>query len=199
MTQAADSSKKHLSILTCCIIFVAGFLSGVAFTVYKNTPAPAGSQVSTSQPSGKPHKDFKEAIDRLEAEVTASPEKFASWVQLGNLYYDAEQPQKAIAAYTKSLEHHSGSADLFTDLGNMYRAVKDFDKAVASFDKAREMDARHQQSRFNKGIVLLYDKGDVNGAIASWQELLVINPEAQTADGHTVKEMIAELQSQSKK
>ena len=198
MNIQSDTQKKQLPLLTCAIIFIVGFLCGVAFTVYK-TSSPANSPAATGQSANPSAKNSTEAIARLEAEVTAHPDKYMAWVELGNLYYDSEQPEKAIAAYNKSLEYHGGTADLLTDLGNMYRAVKQPEKAIASFDKARTLDARHQQSRFNKGVVLLYDKGDVEGAIASWQELLAINPEAKAADGHTLKEMISELQSHKKK
>ncbi|MGB3222303.1 MAG: hypothetical protein WBB23_05830, partial [Desulforhopalus sp.] len=110
---ATGSKKQSNKLLTYFIIFVFGFLAGVAFTVIKGkTPDPATSTVTGEQ---APHSDdIHKAILNLEAEVTANPENFQSWVRLGHLYYDTDQPEKAIAAYNKSLELHSGDANLLT-------------------------------------------------------------------------------------
>ena len=113
--------------MTWFIIFVTGFIAGVAFSVYKGkiidtNPSMVASQ-SESNTGGQ-------AILELEAKVAANPDDFASWIQLGHLYYDSDQPEKAIAAYTKSLELHSGDANLLTDLGVMYRRTKQPEKAI---------------------------------------------------------------------
>ena len=117
--------------------------------------------------------------------MTPHPENFENWIRLGHLYYDADQPEKAIAAYTKSLELHSGDANLLTDLGVMYRRTKQPEKAIEFFDQAIKKDPSHLPSRFNKGIVLMYDLNDPTGAIAAWDELLAIDPEAKTAQWRT--------------
>lgn len=187
-------TKAPTPYLSFLAVFICGLLAGVGLTIVKLDRPDAGPASATSQQDDKKHQEYQEAISSLEKEVTNDPKKFQSWVQLGNLYFDTDQPEKAISAYTKSLEHHSGDANLLTDLGVMYRAVNKPDLAIASFDKARAMDPKHQPSRFNKGIVLLYDLHDSAGAIASWQELLTINPDAQTGSGEKVRDMLAELQ-----
>jgi tetratricopeptide (TPR) repeat protein len=78
----------------------------------------------------------------------------------------------------------------------MYRNTGQKDKAIESFDKARELDARHEPSRLNKGIVLLFDMNDPAGAIASWEELLRLNPEAKMTDGTSVREFIEQLKKE---
>lgn len=192
---AAPRSKKQANqLLTYFIIFVFGFLSGVAFTVIKGkTPDPATSTVTGQQP---PHSDeLDKAILNLEAEVTANPENFQSWVRLGHLYYDTNQPEKAIAAYNKSLELHSGDANLLTDLGVMYRRIEQPEKAIELFNQAIEREPEHQPSRFNKGIVLLYDLNDPAGAVESWEGLLKLNPEAQSADGQPIRGFVEQIKA----
>lgn len=191
------TTKTQPPYLSFMLVFICGLLAGVGLTLYKldkfgGSPTGTTNQ-SANQPANQKTKEYQEAIARLEQEVSADPKNFQSWIQLGHLYFDSDQPEKAISAYTKSLEFHSGDANLLTDLGVMYRAVNQPDKAIASFDKARAMDPKHQPSRFNKGIVLLYDLHDSAGAIASWQELLTINPDAQTGNGQKVSDMLAEL------
>ncbi len=182
-------------MVTYFIIFVFGFLSGIAFTVYKGgSPESAPSTVEDSQ-SPSQTDETKQAIINLEAEVTANPDNFESWIRLGHLYYDSDQPEKAISAYTKSLELHSGDANLLTDLGVMYRRTKQPEKAIESFDKAIKMDPSHLPSRFNKGIVLMYDLKDPQGAIDSWEELLKIDPQAKTASGESIRQFVDKIKA----
>ncbi|TKB28286.1 tetratricopeptide repeat protein [Desulfopila sp. IMCC35006] len=191
--QGSSPQKSHL--VTWFIIFVAGFLAGVAFTVYKGKIiGPEQSTPGVVQPQAQSN-GSSQAISDLEAEVAAHPDNFENWVQLGHLYYDADQPKKAIAAYTKSLELHAGDANLLTDLGVMYRRVEQPEKAIELFDQAIKQDPNHLPSRFNKGIVLMYDLNDPNGAIAAWDGLLAINPEAKTASGEPIREFVEKIKA----
>jgi cytochrome c-type biogenesis protein CcmH/NrfG len=191
-----EKKPKKNQLVTFFIIFVVGFLSGIAFTVYKSSPpgtAPtSGNDGQTQSQNG----ESGQAILAMEAEVTANPENFESWIRLGHLYYDANQPEKAIAAYTKSLELHSGDANLLTDLGVMYRRTKQPEKAIELFDQAIKKDPNHLPSRFNKGIVLMYDLNDPQGAIASWEELLVIDPEAKAANGQHIHDFVDKIKAE---
>lgn len=179
--------------VTYFVIFVFGFLAGIAFTVYKsNLSDPIPGTTPTTQVK---QSDSEQAIINLEAEVTANPENYQAWTRLGHLYFDMGQPTKAIKAYHKSLELHQGDANLFTDLGVMYRRNKQPKEAITYFDKAIAMDATHIPSRFNKGIVLLYDLNNHQEAIASWKSILTIDPAATTSNGELLKDFIARIQA----
>jgi cytochrome c-type biogenesis protein CcmH/NrfG len=199
-SQTPSQSRKG-NLVTYFVIFVFGFLSGIAFTVYKGdsggsggSPESTSSTVAEGQPQPQDDKT-RQAIINLEAEVTANPENFQSWIRLGHLYYDSDQPEKAISAYTKSLEFHSGDANLLTDLGVMYRRIKQPEKAIELFNMAIQKDPNHQPSRFNKGIVLMYDINDPQGAIAAWEELLSLNPQAKTANGQPIREFVDQIKA----
>jgi cytochrome c-type biogenesis protein CcmH/NrfG len=193
-TPPPRDKKKTNQLFTYFVIFVFGFVTGIAFTVIKSkTPEPAPSTIAGEQP---PHdEETRQAILNLEAEVTANPENFQSWVRLGHLYYDTDQPEKAIAAYNKSLELHSGDANLLTDLGVMYRRTEQPEKAIELFNKAIEKEPVHQPSRFNKGIVLMYDLNDPAGAVEAWEGLLKLNPDAQSADGQPIREYVDQIKA----
>jgi cytochrome c-type biogenesis protein CcmH/NrfG len=192
--QEKKSQKSQL--VTYFIIFVVGFLSGIAFTVYKGSPPGAAPTAMNDGQSSSQNDETGQAIINMEAEVTANPENFENWIRLGHLYYDANQPEKAIAAYTKSLELHSGDANLLTDLGVMYRRTKQPEKAIELFDQAIKKDPNHLPSRFNKGIVLMYDLNDPQGAIATWEELLAIDPEAKAANGQHIHEFVDKIKAE---
>ena len=195
-TPQQSNKPQKRPLVTYFIIFVFGFLAGIGFTVYKGG-APGSTPSTTANEQSQAQSDETgQAIINLEAEVTANPENFQNWIHLGHLYYDSNQPEKAIGAYTKSLEFHSGDANLLTDLGVMYRRTGEPEKAIESFNNAIKKDPGHLPSRFNKGIVLLYDLNDSTGAIKTWEELLKIDPEAKTANGQHIHAFVDERKAE---
>lgn len=191
MTSNTKTPRKDTVVMYVAIAFIVGFISGAGFAVFKlggtsttQTAAPQQSNMSDQE---------RQAIAHLEQEVTASPEKFQSWTQLGNLYYDTGQYEKAVKAYERSLELHSGDANIWTDLGVMYRRTGSPQKAIEAFDKAIAMDPTHQTSRLNKGIVLMYDLNDTAGAVESLENLLKINPAAKSANGEPIRDFVDHL------
>ena len=178
-----------------------GFLGGVVFSVYTSSP------VQVSQPSPMPPQPTAEQeagaeqiakIPALERETTLNPKNVQAWTELGNVYFDTKQYAKAIEAYKKSLALDENNANVWTDLGVMYRRNGQPKEAVAAFDKANQIDPTHEVSLFNKGIVLLYDLQDREGAIKAWEKLVSINPSATAPDGKPVKMLIAQLEQGGK-
>jgi tetratricopeptide (TPR) repeat protein len=112
---------------------------------------------------------------------------------LGNVYFDTNNVPKAIRAYEKSIELSPNNPNVITDLGVMYRRNGQPDKALEAFEMAIAVSPGHQQSRFNKGIVLRYDLNDRDGAVKAWEELLKINPNATAPNGQPLSEAIKNL------
>ncbi len=192
----AQQGPKN-QLIVYCIIFLIGFLSGVAFSVYKGNILSPGTHTGAEQAQSQTHnEEMHQAILNLEAEVTANPQNYQAWSRLGNLYYDTHQPEKAIAAYTKSLELHKGDANIITDLGVMYRQANQPQKAIEMFDRAMREDPTHLPSRYNKGIVLMYDLNDPRGAIAAWEEMIKIDPQAKAGTGEPMREVIDKLKKE---
>lgn len=197
-----DYVRKSTMLTVAFIAMVAGFLGGVVFTVYKSG---AGPLVKTSPPVQDADQDHKhtteeqaEKISALEEETRQNPENVEAWIQLGNIYFDTNMFKKSVSAYEKALDLDPDNANVLTDLGVMYRRSGQPDKAVEAFDKAIKTDPRHEVSRFNKGIVLMHDLKDFEGAIRAWEELVKVNPSAMTASGQTVKEMIKRMKEKMK-
>lgn len=188
-------NKQKQPYLVFIIIFIVGFVSGVGFSVYKLGAGVGQRATNGGQQTVSQNDQTATAITNLEAAVTAKPDDYQSWVQLGHLYYDTNQYQKAIVAYTNSLKYHAGDANLLTDLGVMYRRTNQPEKAIEMFKKAEAMDPTHQASRFNEGIVRFYDLKDPDGAIASWEELLKINPDATAGNGQKVRDLIDQIEN----
>ncbi|THB62629.1 MAG: tetratricopeptide repeat protein, partial [Spirochaetaceae bacterium] len=136
--QTAPGSKQGNNLIVYAVIFIAGFLSGIAFSVYKTGGTPSANVASQQQQQHNQDQQTEQAIINLEAEVTANPDNFENWVRLGNLYFDSNQPEKAVPAYEKALELQTGNANVYTDLGVMYRRTNQPQRAIEAFDTAIE-------------------------------------------------------------
>lgn len=190
--------KTESTILIAFIALTIGFVGGVAFGIYKSDPAPAMPGMGMP-PSANASADQAEQIETLKDLTLKTPDDAKLWVQLGHLYFDSGKYQEAIEAYEKSLEIAPGDPDIITDLGVMYRRVGKPEKAVAKFDEAIAIDPSHQISRFNKGIVLMHDLEDAEGAVETWRKLLELNPEAKMPNGQPVRELISQFEKKGLK
>ncbi len=182
--------NKQNRIILALIIFCAGFLSGVGFSVWRleflvSDTLQAEKTTSTQTTENQ--------ITALLQKVKKTPEDGNAWARLGNLYYDTQQPEKAIDAYLHSLDLQPASPDLLTDLGVMYRRINQPEQALYYFNEAASRNSTHLPSRFNKGVVLLNDLERPLAAIAAWKEILVIDPDATTGNGRRVADIIAEV------
>ncbi len=186
--------KKGVSYGIVALAFVAGILAGVLLTLYKtggNPPADLHDHAEQKSSAG-----LSDQIAGLEFKTSQNPGDIAGWIQLGNLYFDSDLPEKSIAAYEKALALNPDNADVLTDQGVMYRKNGKFDKAIQCFDKAVGVNPKHEIARFNKGIVLMHDLNNPKGAIQAWEELLAVNPLAMAPNGMSIDEMLKKMKQQ---
>ncbi|MFC1524538.1 tetratricopeptide repeat protein [Thermodesulfobacteriota bacterium] len=206
-TQSNDNNmvKREFMYAVTIVAFIAGFMGGVIFCTFKSDSGPTGYTQGPSPPASfqqsqapPPSMTAEQAstILALESEVESNPGNAEAWTNLGHIYFDANKYSKAIRAYEKSLELAPGNPNVMTDLGVMYRRNGQPGKAVELFDAAIQAEPSHEQSRFNKGIVLMHDMNDVNGAIQAWEGLIAVNPFAMGPTGKSVREMVDGLKAQ---
>ena len=186
--------KKETVILMVVIALLVGFAIGATVgilymisrgekgfegvaTVQKPQIAPPGAPA----PAPPNRDEVASQIQTLKEIVKKDPKNLAAWVELGNLYYDSDQPKEAIEAYSRYLTIKPDNPDVRTDRGIMYRKLGQVDKAVEEFRKAAQSDPKHANSRYNIGIVLLHDKKDIKGAIKAWEEYLKVDPNSEKA------------------
>jgi cytochrome c-type biogenesis protein CcmH/NrfG len=185
-----NTVTKSTLYIAVAVSLIAGFLGGVVYTIY-NAPASAPATVQ-SQP-GTNTQPSKAVL--LEQEVKKNPENAVSWANLGHAYFDSNQVSQAITAYNKSLELLPGNPDLLTDLGVMYRRNSQPQQAVEAFDRAIKENPKHEQARFNKGVVLLNDLHNHDGAVKVWEELIQLNPNVTLPSGAPLKELIEKIKA----
>lgn len=155
---------------------------------------PKAQQAATAPQSGPDlNPELKQAIADLEKRAAANPDSAPVWINLGNIYFDAHMPDKAVQAYEHALHLAPDNADVLTDLGIMYREKGEYEKAVGAFRKAIAIDQHHQNAMFNEGVVLANDLHKKAEAAQAWQRLLDVNPGAKAPDGTPLAEMISKL------
>ena len=176
--------KTQTAYLLIFLAFGAGFLAGIFFTIYKtgSTPSSMPSQAIPTEQNQMISK-YKDAIER-------NPQNVSAWIQLGHLYFDGNAYTDAINAYEKALQIEPDNPDVMTDLGVMYRRNGQPQKAVDVFNRVIALNPAHQNARFNKGVVLMHDLQDPQGAIEAWEGLLAINPLALAPNGQSVDQLV---------
>ncbi len=186
--------RKETFLMVSLLCLAVGFFGGVVFTVFKSdsTAPVASAPVQT----GTPAPVDSDRIAALERQTQADPGSIAAWTELGNAYFDSNQYEKSIGAYRKSLELDPTNPNVWTDMGVMYRRSGNSEEAIKSFDRAIAADPKHEISRMNKGIVLLHDLNDIQGAIQAWEGLLEVNPIAVSPTGVSIDQMVVQLKKQ---
>jgi len=184
--------KKQTVILLVVIAFLVGFIAGATVAILKGTKgtrktalvqkpqmAPPGAPVQA--PLARDSIEDASQIKTLKEIVKKDSKNLPAWVELGNLYFDTDQPKEAIEAYSRYLAVKPDNPDVRTDMGIMYRKQGQFDRAIEEFRKAAQSDPKHVNSRYNVGLVLLHDKQDIKGAIKAWEEYLKVDPNSEKA------------------
>ncbi|HEX9009347.1 MAG TPA: tetratricopeptide repeat protein [Holophagaceae bacterium] len=139
------------------------------------SPMPGGT------PGAAPTAAQQQNTAALERATLQDPKNRPAWVELGNAYFDSNQPQKAVTAYAKALALQGDDPNVLTDQGVMFRELGQFDKAVANFQKAQKLDPKHLQSLFNLGIVYANDLHKPAEATAAWNRIITLAPDSQQA------------------
>lgn len=190
MAPKSSPGKAHVTkqtLMTSVVLaLMVGFFGGLVFGIYKTS-----SGLPTAQTGGGTEDEGRaRMLQALMAKVRQNPDDVASWIQLGHLNFDRNAVPEAIEAYEKALALAPNNAEVRTDLGIMYRRANRPEDAVREFDRAIAINPRLENPYFNKGIVLLHDLDDRDGAIKAWQALLEINPLAMAPNGQSVDELI---------
>lgn len=141
----------------------------VAQTAPAATGAPAAQQPAPLDPA---------RVQALQVVAEKDPKNVESRVQLGNLFFDAEQYSQAISWYEQALALNPADPNVSTDLGVAYYYTNQPDRALAQFDKSLAADPKHIKTLLNVGIVRAFGKNDLAGAAKAWEQVVAISPDS---------------------
>lgn len=118
----------------------------------------------------------------LSRELERDPENPKLLTELGNLHYDREEWDRAIALYEKARRKAPKDAALLSDLGAAHRNRGEFKLALAYFQKAREAAPDQWQALLNEVLVEAFDRRDAAAAQKAFDELKRRFPEIPQLD-----------------
>jgi tetratricopeptide (TPR) repeat protein len=141
----------------------------VAQTAAAPAAAPAGPQPTPLDPA---------RVQALQAAAEKDARDVQSRVQLGNMFFDAEQYPQSIAWYEQAIALNPADANVSTDLGVAYYYTNQPDRALAQFEKSLAADPKHIKTLLNVGIVRAFGKNDLAGAAKAWEEVVALSPDS---------------------
>lgn len=197
-----NTVPKQTLYTAIAISLLVGFVSGAMYSSFKLAgpgQLTSGAGTGTNAQSPNDHEaEFAEKIKEVETYLEQHPQDADAWTRLGNLFYDTEQPKKAINAYQKSLAIKPEEPGVITDMGYMYLMAGQPEKAIEIFDKALEVNPAFEPAMFNKGVVFIQALNDHEAGIEAWEKLIEVNPMAKTSRGQFVSDLIESLRNQKK-
>jgi cytochrome c-type biogenesis protein CcmH/NrfG len=146
--------------------------------------APQGQAQAQSQSSRAVPLD-QERVRALQSVADQNPNDAQPRVQLGNMFFDAEQYGQAIAWYEQAVRLDPKDPNVSTDLGVAYYYTNQADRAIAQFDRSLSIDPKHTKTLLNLGIVRAFGKQDLEGAARAWEQVVALAPD--TPEGQAAR------------
>jgi cytochrome c-type biogenesis protein CcmH/NrfG len=172
--------KRKENLVFVIVALIVGLLIGVvAYNLGGKTSQNTVPQQGSAPPATV---NSQQQIQILQDVVAREPGNRNAWIQLGNNYFDSNQPVPAVDAYAKALELDGNDPNVLTDQGVMFRRLGWYDKAVENFEQASKLQPQHGQSLYNLGLVYMQDLKDFDKAAEAWERFLKVNPSGPGAD-----------------
>ncbi len=128
-----------------------------------------------------PSSDQLQQIERLIIIAASKEATVETWKELGNLFFDTNQPELAIKAYDKALALRPDDIDILIDQGAMYRQTGNFIKALANFERASSADSQNLESLYNSAHIYAFDLNDIPKALVIWKRYLALESKSEAA------------------
>ncbi|MBI5343390.1 MAG: 2-amino-4-hydroxy-6-hydroxymethyldihydropteridine diphosphokinase [Deltaproteobacteria bacterium] len=177
---ASDMRQWHMGpyplrkAVALCVLALF-LVSPAACRRKQETPPPPGEAETINLNAISQIENYKEILRK-------DPNNLQALINIANLYFDTRQDLPAIEHYRKALALDPRNVNVRTDMAVCFRRSGNPDRAVEELKKAISIDPRHAQSRYNLGIILIHDKGDIEGGIRAWEALLENVPNYQYRD-----------------
>jgi cytochrome c-type biogenesis protein CcmH/NrfG len=174
-----------MSVLCLLIGVTMGYLFRGSMAPHASSAsAPTGQSPSTSgaqagsipegatQPAPEQMKQMadKQVAPLLE-DLNKDPNNTDAMIKIGGYYFAAQQFDKSAMYYEKAARVKQ-TADVLTKLSNAQFYGGAGEKAIATLNQALQIDPKFANALYNLGMLKWQVRGDVKGAITTWETLL---------------------------
>jgi cytochrome c-type biogenesis protein CcmH/NrfG len=156
-------------------------------------PAQVASAAPEAASTQQPVRLDANRVQELRGIAEQNPKDPAPRVQLGNLYFDAEQYSEAISWYESALTLNPKDPNVSTDLGVAYYYTNQPDRAITQFEMSLDADPKHTKTLLNLGIVKAFGKQDLAAAAKAWQQVVQLAPDSP--EGQAAKKALEGIQN----
>jgi tetratricopeptide (TPR) repeat protein len=172
---------------------IAGWIIGTQQAPLRQPAAQATTASAPAQANTRAAVLDEAKVTALKSVAEREPANAKPRIDLGNLYFDAERYDDAIAWYEAAVKLSPRDVNLSTDLGVCYYYTNQPDKALVQFDKSLAIDPKHAKTLLNLGIVRAFGKQDLAGATKAWEQVMAIDP--NSPEGQAAKRALDTLRS----
>jgi tetratricopeptide (TPR) repeat protein len=156
-------------------------------------PAAAAAPADAASSSTRAAKIDDAKVTALKSVAEKEPKNAKPRIELGNLFFDAERYDDAIAWYEQAVALQPNDENLSTDLGVCYYYTNQPDKALVRFDASLKINPKHVKTLLNLGIVRAFGKQDLAGATKAWEQVIALDPNG--TEGQAAKRALDTLKS----
>jgi tetratricopeptide (TPR) repeat protein len=170
------ASRKKINIIFALIsvalgckavITVINKVDQVVLTSDRN-----GSGLENNLPADHPPVDVANRLADLLQRSEKDPQNADIDSDIGNVYYDLGEYEKAVDYYRKSLDLRPNQPNVETDMAACLYYLGQYDTALKLLDNVLQYSPGFAQALYNKGIVLIHGKNDPENGIKIWEKLL---------------------------
>ena len=116
-------------------------------------------------------KSFDNAVSALERAKSLNPKNGDILFALGSTYFQQEEYQKAVGYYESGIKLKPKDHEGWFDLANANYMLGKHPQAISQYEKAISYNNKFWPAVNNIGLIL-YEKGDVSGAMKKWEEAI---------------------------
>ena len=178
-TGAPVRTGRRVLVGLCVLTFAVAASVALAYGLGARLPGQTitGQQVTTKQQQAAADTGLK----KLQAAVKANPNDPQAHLTLARALMGNQDLPDALSEFSNAARLDPKNPEPFTYSGWLIRLQGFPDDALKLLDKAIEVDPQYADARAFKGIILLRDKKDPEGAIAQFQRYLVRAPDSPLA------------------
>ena len=145
---------------------------------------------------------MKEIADKklapLLEKLKSDPNNSDLLIQAGSLYLSTHEFKEAAGYFERALQVDPKNVAVRTQMASCLYYNGDVDGAISQLQQSLRYDPKDANTLFNLGMIKWQGKQDSKGAVATWQQLLKLNPQLSADRKANLQKLIAEVQTHGK-